>query len=237
MATIKEFNEGTRCKGVGNAGNNNTGSYNTGWYNTGWYNTGSLNTGCYNLGTCNTGEYNVGNYNAGQWNVGNCNAGDSNTGNNNTGHGNVGHHNAGDWNVGYCNTGNCNTSNYNTGDWNKTDFSSGFFTNIDMPIYMFNKPTSYKSYSEIRNLRGIKVLNWNFKNYQWINSDSMTEKEKENHPEYELLGGYSKNIDFKTACRMMWDNLNEEDKKAVIELPNFDAQVFEDITGIDINKN
>lgn len=68
--------------------------------------------------------------------------------------------NTGDWNTGNRNTGNRNTGSWNTGDrntgsWNKTNYNSGFFINVNLPIFMFNKPTSYKLHSEIRNLRGI----------------------------------------------------------------------------------
>ena len=45
------------------------------------------------------------------------------------------------------------------------------------------------------------------------------------------ISGYLKTVDFKTACRMMWDNLDEE---AVKNLPNFDNDVFREITGISV---
>lgn len=154
-----------------------------------------------------------------------CNTGNRNTGGKNTGSRNTGNRNAGDR----------NTGDYNTGDWNKTDYNSGFFTNVNLPIFMFNKPTSYKSHSEIRCLRGVEVLNWNFENSWWIYSDNMTAEEKTAHPEHKTTGGYLKTVEFKTACKMMWNNLDKKDKKAVMELPNFDAQVFEDITGINVN--
>ena len=208
-------NEGRNCTGF-----RNTGDWNTGNRNTGDWNTGNRNTGNRNTGDCNTGDWNTGDWNTGDWNTGNWNTGNRNTGNRNTGD---------------CNTGDWNTGDWNTGDWNKTNYNSGFFTNVNLPIFMFNKPTSYKSYSEIRNLRGVEVLNWSFENSWWVYSENMTEKEKATHPEHETTGGYLKTVDFKTACRMMWDNLDEKDKEAVIALPNFDAQVFEDITGIDVN--
>lgn len=56
-------------------------------------------------------------------------------------------------------------------------------------------------------------------------------------PEHETIGGYQITVDFKTACKMMWEKFNEEKRQAVIELPNFDAKVFEDITGINVNKD
>ncbi len=65
----------------------------------------------------------------------------------------------------------------------------------------------------------------------------MTEKEKATHPEHETTGGYLKTVDFRTACSMMWKKLDNEERAAVIEIPNFDADVFKDITGIDIKNN
>ena len=35
----------------------------------------------------------------------------------------------------------------------------------------------------------------------------------------------------------MWDKLDKEKRQAVIELPNFDVKVFEDITGINVNED
>lgn len=34
----------------------------------------------------------------------------------------------------------------------------------------------------------------------------------------------------------MWDNLTDDEKEAVKQIPNFDAKVFEEITGIDVEK-
>lgn len=57
------------------------------------------------------------------------------------------------------------------------------------------------------------------------------------HPEYEATGGYLKTVDFKTACKMMWDKLSDNEKSAVMQLPNFNADVFEEITGISMERN
>ena len=71
-----------------------------------------------------------------------------------------------------------------------------------------------------------------------MNDKQKNIKEKKEHPEYKTTGGYLKVFDFKEACKNMWNNLTEEEKNKVItELPNFDADKFEYITGIDINKN
>lgn len=58
---------------------------------------------------------------------------------------------------------------------------------------------------------------------------------KREYPEHETIGGYLKTVDFETACRIMWHNLSEYEKQAVMKIPNFDAEIFEEITGIDVN--
>ena len=101
---------------------------------------------------------------------------------------------------------------------------------------MFNKPTTYKSRREINCLKGTRVLNCHFLNSWWVNSEHMTDEEKVVHPEHETTGGYLKTVDFKTACKMMWAKLRDDEKSAVMQLPNFDAEVFKEITGISVEE-
>lgn len=159
-----------------------------------------------------------------------------NNGKNCTGLGNNGNWNSGKFNSGNGNTGYSNSGDYNSGDWNSTNYSTGFFNTEHQPIYMFNKPTNM-SRNDIYNLEGMQVLHWNYKNFSWVCSKDMSAEEKAAHPEHETTGGYLKILDFKTACKMMWDKLDKEERQAVIELPNFDAKVFEDITGIKVNED
>ena len=130
-------------------------------------------------------------------------------------------------------TGLCNSGDYNSGDWNSTNYSTGFLNSEQQPIYMFNQPTNMQR-EEVYNLAGIQILNRNFENSWWIYSENMSAEEKAAHPEHETTGGYLKTVDFKTACKIMWDNLDEEDKEAVRNLPNFDNDVFREITGISV---
>lgn len=148
--------------------------------------------------------------------------------------------NTGDWNTGNCNTGNCNTGDWNTGDrntgdWNSTNYSTGFFNSVEQNIFLFNKPTSM-SRDKICSLKGIQILNWNFENSWWIYSVNMSDDEKKSNPTYETTGGYLKTVDFKTACKMMWENLSENERQEVMKLPNFDSNIFYEITGIIISK-
>lgn len=130
-------------------------------------------------------------------------------------------------------TGLCNSGDSNSGSWNSGDYSTGFLNSEQQPIYMFNQPTNMQR-DDICDLAGIQILNWNYENSWWIYSSNMTDEEKKAHPEYETTGGYLKTVDFKTACKMMWDSLDEEDKEAVRNLPNFDNDVFREITGISV---
>ena len=150
-----------------------------------------------------------------------------------TGYGNTGDCNTGDWNTGNRNTGNKNTGNWNTGDWNSTNFSSGFFNTVKYGIIAFNKELKI-SREEFLNCKGVKILNWKYENNWWIYTDNMTDEEKSAHPEYKYTGGYLKSVDFKTACNMMWNGMDEDERQAVRKIPNFDADVFKEITGIEV---
>ena len=158
-----------------------------------------------------------------------------NTGDYNTGDYNTGNYNTGDFNTGNYNTGNWNTGDWNTGDYNSTNYSTGFFNSVEQNIFLFNKPTSM-SRDEIHSLKGIQILNWNFENSWWIYSVNMSDDEKKANPKYEITGGYLKTVDFKTACKMMWENLSENERQEVMKLPNFDSNIFYEITGIIISK-
>jgi len=238
MELLTIVNEGNNCTGLCNSGNRNSGNRNSGNRNSGDYNSGDYNSGNYNSGNYNSGNYNSGDYNSGNRNSGNYNSGNRNSGNRNSGDCNSGNYNSGDWNSGDCNSGNYNSGdwnsgNYNSGDWNSTNYSTGFLNSEQQTIYMFNQPTNMQR-DDIYNLAGIQILNWNYENSWWIYSENMSAEEKAAHPEHETTGGYLKTVDFKTACKIMWDNLDEEDKEAVRNLPNFDNDVFREITGISV---
>ena len=68
----------------------------------------------------------------------------------------------------------------------------------------------------------------------WIESSLMSDKEKEAHPDYETTGGYLKTKTMHEAWADMWHNLTGKDKKVFTDLPNFDAQKFKIITGLDV---
>ena len=158
-----------------------------------------------------------------------------NTGKACTGRCNSGNRNSGNRNSGDCNSGNCNSGDWNSGDWNKTSFSNGCFNTVSPKIYMFNKPTDW-TLEHWLNCRARYLLNQIDDcplEYIWF--DSMTDEEKAAHPEAETTGGYLKERTTADNARKWWAGLSADDRNIIFSLPNFDAAIFKEITGIDVD--
>ena len=168
------------------------------------------NTGIFNTGNYNTGIFNTGNYNTGDWNTGNYNTGDWNTGNYNTG----------DWNTGYSNTGIFNSCNYSTGAFcNKDEKIRIFNIQSEMTMKEFLGSKYYRAlYSAPFTLTG-----WVY----YLENEKDTEDKK-------ALRGYLRRYTYKEACANWWENMTEKNKKIIMSMPNFDKEVFYDITGIEV---
>ena len=195
-------------------------------------NTGLFNTGDWNTGDKNTGDKNTGNWNTGDKNTGDGNTGNKNTGNENTGYKNTGYKNTGNENTGYKNTGNKNTGNKNTGYGNTCDGSNGVFcTEPDMNIRIFNRPSGMSLLDFYRSRYYEALCSVPFMLTEWV---PYTEEEKKADPEKEMIGGYLKEYTMKEAWANWWGEMSEEDKKIVQDIPNFDAKIFKEITGIEV---
>ena len=153
----------------------------------------------------------------------------------NTGKACTGRCNSGDCNSGNRNSGDCNSGNWNSGDWNKTSFSNGCFNTVSPKIYMFNKPTDW-TFEQWFNCRARYLLNQIDDcplEYIWF--DSMTDEEKAAHPEAKTTGGYLKKRTTADNARKWWAGLSADDRNIIFSLPNFDAAIFKEITGIDVD--
>ena len=173
--------------------------------------------------------------NTGKACTGRCNSGDWNSGDRNSGDWNSGDWNSGDWNSGDRNSGNRNSGDWNSGDWNKTSFSNGCFNTVSPKIYMFNKPTDW-TLEHWLNCRARYLLNQIDDcplEYVWF--DSMTDEEKAVHPEAKTTGGYLKERTTADNARKWWAGLSADDRNIIFSLPNFDAAIFKEITGIDVD--
>ena len=187
-----------------------------------------------NVGNRNVGDYNVGDRNVGYWNVGDYNAGNCNVGGyRNVGNWNVGDYNVGDCNVGYCNVGDRNVGNWNVGDYNLGDCNVGHFnTTTPELINIFNKPCERSVWDVC-----IKPDWIYFYLTLWISESTMTQKEKDDHPTYKTTGGYLKSYTYKEAWANAYKEATDADIALTLKLPNFDYDVFEEISGIDLRKH
>ena len=178
-----------------------------------------------NTGKGCTGLCNSGNRNSGDWNSGNRNSGNRNSGDWNSGNRNSGDCNSGDWNSGDC----------NSGDWNKCSFSNGCFNTVEPKIYLFNKPSDW-TYRDWLNSDARYLLNQipgDVLEYVWF--EDMTDEEKTAHPEAKTTGGYLKQLDNSECGSIWWRGLNDYEKSIIKAIPNFDKEIFKEITGVDVD--
>ena len=225
-------NTGKACTGRCNSGDCNSGNCNSGDCNSGNCNSGNCNSGNCNSGNRNSGDCNSGNRNSGDCNSGNCNSGNCNSGDCNSGNRNSGNRNSGNWN-----SGDCNSGNRNSGDWNATSFSNGCFNTVSPKIYMFNKPTDW-TFGRWFNCRARRLLNdIDDCQLEYVYLPDMTDEEKAAHPEAETTGGYLKERTTADNARKWWAGLSADDRNVILSLPNFDAAIFKEITGVDVSKD
>ena len=228
-------NSGNRNSGNRNSGNRNSGNRNSGDWNSGDRNSGNRNSGDWNSGDWNSGDWNSGNRNSGDWNSGNRNSGNRNSGDCNSGNRNSGNRNSGDWNSGDWNSGDWNSGNRNSGDWNKCSFSNGCFNTVEPKIYLFNKPSDW-TYRDWLNSDARYLLNQipgDVLEYVWF--EDMTGAEKATHPEAKVTGGYLKQLDNSERGSIWWRGLNDYEKSIIKAIPNFDKEIFKEITGVDVD--
>ena len=184
-----------------------------------------VNTGKGCTGLCNSGNRNSGDWNSGDWNSGDCNGGNRNSGNRNSGDCNSGNRNSGDWNSG----------DWNSGDWNKCSFSNGCFNTVEPKIYLFNKPSDL-TYRDWLNSDARYLLNQipgDVLEYVWF--EDMTDEKKAAHPEAKTTGGYLKQLDNSECGSIWWRGLNDYEKSIIKAIPNFDKEIFKEITGVDVD--
>lgn len=184
---------------------NQDGYMNSGCHNSGNHNSGSYNAGNRNSGGLNSGNNNSGMSNSGDYNSGNYNSGNYNSGDDNSGRRNSGNHNSGDHNSGKYNFGNWNTGDRNTGYHNSGDYNSGRWNSGCFNTYEKPKINMFN-----------KPSDWTMDDWLWSEAREI------------VLGLFWDEENKQDR----WDNLNEEDKTIVMSLPNFDADIFEECTGI-----
>ncbi len=187
-----------------------------------------------------TGRENTGLFNSGDQNSGDQNSGDQNSGDRNSGYRNSGYQNSGDRNSGYQNSGDRNSGDLNSGYRNSGDLNSGYrnsgvFCNRKRndKIFFFNKESSF-TWEDWYRHEVYCIVQDSFVLTDWIDWDDMSDEEKENNPDAYVNYGYLRVYTYKEAWANLWSVLTDDQKESFKTLPNFDADIFEDITGIEI---
>ena len=119
-----------------------------------------------------------------------------------------------------------NSGSCNTGDRNSGDSNSGFF-NINKPkVRIFGKETDIKK----EDIDFPIYLYFNLT--EFIDYDDMSEEEKQNNSSAEFTKGYLKTYEYKEAFKKSFEQAEIYDIKKTLELPNFDYEIFEEISSI-----
>jgi len=149
---------------------------------------------------------------SGRYNSGHSNSGHSNSGNRNSGHSNSGDRNSGDYNSGRHNSGDYNSGNRNSGRHNSGDYNSGDW----------NSTNGSSGYLNTQRDEIIQVFNKPCLRSVWEASDI---------PNFFY---FNLGDDYKQSWLDSYAKASNRDKAKVKALPNYDAEVFFELTGIDL---
>ena len=101
------------------------------------------------------------------------------------------------------------------------------FCNKEPKICIFNIQTDWTLKEFYQSKYWVAICSSDFPLTEW--------KQKENTPEHGVDGELIVNT-YEEACRRWWDGMSDENKQIIKEIPNFDIDIFCDITGIDKSK-
>ena len=183
------------------------------------------------------GIFNSGNRNSGIWNSGDWNSGNWNRGDRNSGNWNSGNWNSGNWNSGNWNSGDWNSGDWNSGDWNRGKYNSGCFNTVTNKIHLFNKPSNW-TYQDWSLSVAKRTMDCVPSNLVWVEFAQMTDEEKESYPAAKATGGYLRKIpddELAVIRNEWWARLSPDEKDEILKLPNFDKEIFKEITMIDVS--
>jgi len=96
-----------------------------------------------------------------------------------------------------------------------------------------NKQLTEARYKEVKKIWN-DVFTEKFKITKWVKEEDMTDEEKKANTDFCVNKGYLKLIEWEEAWQERWANAKGKEK--LLELPEFDPEVFKSITGIDIEK-
>ena len=93
---------------------------------------------------------------------------------------------------------------------------------------IFNKKVSVYEYNQTK--KYLDAKNFKLPIAKWVKYENLSKDEQTSI--VKQLGGLLKTLNYKDAWKEMWVEMTQEDKDFFKTIPNFDADIFEKITGI-----
>jgi len=75
------------------------------------------------------------------------------------------------------------------------------------------------------------IISSDFLLTKWVEYSA---EEKAQDETKRLIGGYLKTYSYQEACKNWWENMTKENREIIMSMPNFDAEIFKEITGIEV---
>lgn len=99
-------------------------------------------------------------------------------------------------------------------------------------MLMFNKPSGMTAHQWLVHPAKALLNRIPKVMVEWVRTDNMTEEEKKLYPTYKTTGGYLKVSDASESVQRWWDELDPWEQEIILQLPNFDAEIFYMCTNI-----
>ena len=99
-------------------------------------------------------------------------------------------------------------------------------------LRVFNQDVSETRYDEVKKIltdNQIKITLTKWTDYKELEKSEQTATAKQ-------LGGLLKTFSYEDAWLNFWNEATREHKNCILDLPEFDADIFKEITGIDVKK-
>ena len=138
--------------------------------------------------------------------------------------------NTGCYNSGNYNSGNRNLGNRNSGDYNSGDRNSGWFNTDEPKVRFFNKDSDI-TFSEF--FKG-NIVYPDLQTCYWVSYADLPKDEQTT--DTKAIDGKLKTRTYKEAWVEYWERASEDDKKWFQSLPNFSAELFAELTGVQVGQ-
>lgn len=99
-------------------------------------------------------------------------------------------------------------------------------------LRVFNQDVSEARYDEVKKILTDNEIKITLT--KWIDYDELRDSEQTTTAKQ--LGGLLKTFSYKDAWLNFWNEATKQQKNCILDLPEFDADIFKEITGIDVGK-